>query len=90
MSQLRKVPSTGFPYGVFEDPRNPLVMIYHHTGEVLYSKIIDDKRGMLLEFKEAPFKDSPQNYKLIFIWQGKASSDVFEITQEHLDKLLDY
>ena len=81
MSQLRKVPSAGFPFGVFEDPRNPLILV-EEGHSVSYAKIIDDKRGLLLQYKEAV------HAQLLFVWQGKASSDVFELTSEDVDKIL--
>ena len=83
MSSPRKVPSAGFPFGVFEDPRNPLILV-EEGHSVSYAKIINDKRGLLLQYKEAV------HAQLLFVWQGKASSDVFEITEENLDKLLNY
>ena len=85
MSQLRKVPSSGFPFGVFEDPLNVLMVTDVNTMENTFYNIIDDKRWALLAFKESPF-----DYRLSFAWVGKAATHVFGIVEADLEKLLNY
>lgn len=72
-----------FPEGVFEDPRNPLVKLDNQSELSVYAKDISDKMELLVHYKE-----NPDTCRLIFTWQGKVSSDVFELTSEDVEILL--
>lgn len=87
---FRSVPTAGFPEGVFEDPRNPLVLV-DQNGLSMYAKKLDEKTNLLNSYESMNPEggDEPEGLMLLFTWQGKFASDVFEIKKEQAIALLD-
>lgn len=82
---FRSVPTAGFPEGVFTDPRNPLVLV-NQFGTSMYAKKIEEKTNLLNTYEAEADKSI---LMLLFTWQGKFASDVFEVKEEQAIAILD-
>lgn len=88
---FRSVPTVGFPEGVFEDPRNPLTLI-NTEGMSFYANSVEQKREILQQYSDFIYKDEDDllpNLMLLFAWQGKFKTDMFEVKKDQAIKLLD-
>lgn len=80
MSQFRKIPTNGLPYGIFESPLNPIVTI-PANGQVEYTNVLEEKQQKIRELRE-----DPTAFRILFVWGGKGKTDVFEILPDDLVK----
>jgi len=76
---FKKVQWNTFPTDVFNAPVNPLIVIDKDWLST-YHKYRDEKKIALEEYKEWQL--------MLFVWQWKMSSDVFEVTKEVINNLL--
>ena len=79
---FRSIPTDGFPEGVFKDPRNPIIFINDNLVTTFANKL-QDKIDLLSQYD--PINTS---HTILFVWQGKFKSDVFELPPSYIDKLL--
>lgn len=82
---FRSVPTAGFPEGVFADPRNPLILIDKNSLSN-YANKIEDKQLLLQDVTD--LLTTPDDFILLFVWQGKFKSDVFEIKTSQIEGIL--
>lgn len=82
--KFRSVPTDGFPAGVFEAPTNPMIVV--STLESTYHNTIESKNIYLDVLKNNPNAFEQGQLMILFVWQGKFRSDVFEIKLEDLPK----
>lgn len=83
---FRSVPTAGFPEGVFEDPRNPLILVDKFTLSQ-YANKVEDKKILLQDLVNNGLT-TPDDFILLFTWQGKFKSDVFEIKTSQVEQIL--
>ena len=77
---FRTAPSKWFPIDIFNQEVNPLIVIDPTGLSTYYNKSIDKKIAL-------------ENYNewqiLLFVWQGKMKTDVFEMTKDIIDMILE-
>lgn len=83
---FRSVPTAGFPEGVFADPRNPLILVDKFTLSQ-YANKVEDKKILLQDLVNNGLT-TPDDFILLFTWQGKFKSDVFEIKTSQVEQIL--
>ena len=79
------MPEAGFPAGVFEAPVNPLILV-SKSGTSNFYQTDFDKKNVLDMFAHS--EEAQADCMLLFVWQGKMRSDVFEITLADANSIL--
>lgn len=82
---FRHMPEAGFPAGIFEAPVNPLILV-SKSGTSNFYQAEHDKKNVLAMF--CNHEEVQQDSMLLFVWQGKMRSDVFEITLADANSIL--
>jgi len=76
---FRSIPDKWFTLEVFNNPVNPLIIVSRDAFTTYYNKA-DDKQNALRATVEEDL--------VLFVWQWKWRSDVFEMTRKDIANLL--